>query len=261
MQLALLLHLLGMRPDVLYNAAAGRLPYLPFVSGLDTVPPGGFSALLLLIFGSCVPALLFNYCSRAACVLIGGGIFLEILASRPLYSTSLLFLSLLFVIVGWGGGRPGPFRWQLALLYGGAALNKAVDPDWWTGHYMRGFGATFGSPANPLLPLLEQGQALPQLLGGAVVLGEATLAVLFLVPRLNRYGIALGLCFHYGMLLLTFGRLSWLYAYLCGVAYLPLVDWPTAPPRRRQWLLAAAGFLLATLVVCRGRGLLVRLLT
>ena len=72
--------------------------------------------------------LLFNRRVRVCCLALGGTIIVSILASRPAYQNNRLFVAALFVMIGLGrsgrGEAPRFLRWQIVLVYGGAALNK-----------------------------------------------------------------------------------------------------------------------------------------
>ena len=112
-------------------------PFVPFIPPLDILRniPLLFKFLdwvywisLLLVF--------MGIRIRLFSLIIACLVFYAILASKPQFSNSFLYSGCIFFLIG--VFRPGLewiFRVQIGLLYLGAGLNKALDPDWLSGQY------------------------------------------------------------------------------------------------------------------------------
>lgn len=224
-------------------------PFLPFVEWLAA--PGVAMVwpwLLGGLFWSGAVLVLFNLVPRLGMALAGAALVLDALANRALFSNSELLLGVLPLVLALTE-REDRERWwlrgQLALVYGGAALNKALSADWRNGRF-------FGHWAGEVLGLawysrldatLEGGMS--WLMGWFVIGLECVLAGLALRPAATRAWVFLGLGFHVGMLVFTGGMISWIFLFLMAVAFLALADErPGALFRMRPWWpYAAAGLL------------------
>ncbi|MEM9259132.1 MAG: hypothetical protein AAGA62_05760 [Bacteroidota bacterium] len=232
-----------------------QLPYLPFLRSLDQVPPLIIQLPLAAILYLAPLAILLNFYRKTFALLLGGAILLEVLACKPFYSTSQLFLASLFILIGLYREERRIFRWQLGLLYGGAALNKALLPDWWNGQYFRGFAELY---SGPWWPLIADSSLWCIGLGVLTILIEGTLALLFQFPRYTKTAIILGISFHGGLLLFTLGGLSWFYFYLLLVAYSLLQEWPATRQKRRRWVMYTS--FVTLILLFQGRFILLKIL-
>ncbi|MBI3505087.1 MAG: hypothetical protein HY059_09615 [Proteobacteria bacterium] len=120
-------------------------PFLPFWALFDEVPsPALFRRGLQAVFFLASAGILFNRRLRLSCVALAGALLLSILACRVDYSNNRLFAAALLAMIGLDSGEGAPFlRWQIALVYAGAALNKALDPDWRSGLFFANFMDAF----------------------------------------------------------------------------------------------------------------------
>lgn len=217
-----------------------HLPFLPFLDAVPAIP--GARTLATLVFGAASLAILLNHRVRLASFTCGALVLASVLSSRLAYSNSRTFLGLLFVWIALQdpalrdlGGR-WMLRAQLALVYGGAGLNKLLDPDWRSGRFFEHWTLEVlelprHASAAALLPegLLWSG------LGWITIVAELGLASLFAATLWRRgltpWAVAAGLGLHTGMLVYTAGEISWVFLYAMGAAYLCLADPPPRDPR------------------------------
>ena len=204
--------------------AAGP-PFLPFVTWLDApLAHAWLQPLVIVAFYAGVAALLLNRAVRAASITIALAVLVHIAAHRLEYANNVLFPCVFLLLIGLYHPRTGlaPLRWQLALVYGGAALNKLLEPDWWSGRVvdtlmLEAFHLPWYAALSSRLP------ALGALLGGLTIVCETATAVAAACARDTRVVIGLMIAFHGGMLLLTGGQLSFAFLYLAVAIAPPFV--------------------------------------
>lgn len=206
-----------------------HLPFLPF---LDAVDPNLWRYALLAAFAAGAALLMLHRAVRPACLAIGGALVLATLASRPTFANSRLYPGCVLLLAGLSDRGSGPLggagalRLQVAILYFGAGLNKLLDPDWLDGRYFEAWmNGPYGSPAYRAMAARLPPLWLSTLMGWVTITTEAVMTVSFLRPSLYALGIACGLLFHGGALLLLhedFG--AFLIAVL--ISLLAFVPWP-----------------------------------
>lgn len=226
-------------------------PFLPFWEWLSwstvaVVWPWALGAL----FWSGAIGVMFNLVPRVAMAAAGAAEVLDIVAGRVRFSNSELLPGLLLLgcaLTRREDGRRWWLRRQLALVYGGAALNKLLQADWWNGRF-------FGHWVGEVLGLEWFVRWDAAWAGGAAVaLGwltmgwEAGLAVLAMRPAATRWFVVLGLGFHIGLLVFSGGVISWAFLFLMAVAFTALADEPAGGGVRWRWWWpwAAAGVVVA----------------
>jgi predicted DCC family thiol-disulfide oxidoreductase YuxK len=206
-------------------------PFLPFIPGIDAVPPLLFQRTLQVVFVSTALTLLFNRSVRLSAFLLGATMLVGVISSRAYYGNNKTFCGLILVLAGLY--EPGRslllLRLQLVLVYLGAGLNKLLDPDWQTGLFFN-YWAVF-RVRHPVYLALDR--ILPHLLlaramSWFTIATELGLSVAFLVRRLFPIGIWLSLTLHAGMLLFT-GSTFNMFFYAMSASMLIFADWPAAP--------------------------------
>ena len=111
-------------------------PYIPFLQGLDAFrsQPGLFEFTLKIVLLGAALCLFFNVRVRTAALILGGTIILTIVASKPVYRNHIFIVGCLLLLAGLQ--RRDEEAWliqiQFGVMYFGAFLNKAWDPDWRT---------------------------------------------------------------------------------------------------------------------------------
>jgi hypothetical protein len=171
-------------------------------------------------------------------------VLVGIASSRLYYSNNRLYFALLLLIIALYDRRIGTriLRYQLAVLYAGAAANKLLQADWrdgafvqnWLPHYFSGYKHI----ADALPHMLLSGA-----LGWIAILTEVTLVVLVLIPRFVPTAAWLGLAYHTGLTTVT-GHTFGMFWYAMLATYVMLMPWPAAPvtvsfvvdDARQRWL-------------------------
>jgi hypothetical protein len=198
---------------------------VPWVGFLQQVP-GSFpwSTTLACVGLLAAFGVLFTPWTRTFCLCLGGAVLLDLASSRAAFSYNRLYFAALFCMFSLSG--PGIVgagaRWQAAVVYLGAGVDKLLSTGWRSGSVLEGFIrdlATFGRLWSPgghvgepnvaagfLVVVIDRLPALPAILSWSVILCELALAVGFL--RRSPYTIALSLAFHGGVFIVTGGTLG-----------------------------------------------------
>jgi hypothetical protein len=206
--------------------------FLPFVSVfLHAGSPAFFKHILQAIFAVAAIGLLLNRWVRTSCLVMSAVVLVAIASSRIYYSNNRLYFALLLLIIGLYDRRVGTriLRYQLVVLYAGAAANKLLQADWrdgafvqnWLPHYFSGYSHVAGALPHMLLS---------GALGWIAMLTEATLAVLLLIPRFVPTAAWLGLAYHTGLTTITAHTFGMFWYAMLGT-YVMLMPWPATPIR------------------------------
>jgi hypothetical protein len=232
-------------------------------------------ALAAISTGLCL-GVLFSPFTRACCFGLAALIALEVAVCPTWFAHNRLFVCALLLMVSLSSERFSSLpRWQVALVYAVAAIDKLLEPAWRDGRFFESFiaqlarfglmwapGGTVGAP-NPVAVFLESHGTRPlwMLAGLSVIALEFVLAVCFATSL--RFGAWANLTFHVGVFALT-GSTMGQFFFAGAAASLLLVRDEDQPP---AWLAIAltAGLagpwthrlipvvLLAGLVVARAR--------
>ncbi|MCU1261254.1 MAG: hypothetical protein JWO80_4139 [Bryobacterales bacterium] len=206
-------------------------PFLPFIPGLDAVPPLLFQRTLQIVFVASAVALLFNRSVRLSAFLLGAAMLAGVVASKAYYGNNKTFCGLILVLTSlYERGRdPILLRLQLVIVYLGAGMNKLLDPDWQSGLFFNYWAVSrvhhpFYLTLDRLLPHLF----LARIMSWFTIATELGLSVAFLVRRLFPFGIWASVTLHAGMLLFT-GSTFNTFFYGMTASMLIFADWPDAP--------------------------------
>jgi hypothetical protein len=206
-------------------------PWLPFVPGIDRIPPTLFQRTLQTVLVVSALALLFNRRVRLASLLIGSTMLLAVVSSKAYYGNNKTFCGLMFFLTGLytPGTQPWFLRWQLAITYFGAGLNKLLDPDWQTGVFFENWAVnrlhhSWYVALDSLLPPL----VLARFMCWTTVVTELGVVPAILMPRLYYWAICANVIFQAGLLLFT-GTTFTLFFYSMTAASLAFVTWPAGP--------------------------------
>ena len=204
-------------------------PFLPFIDGLDQLTdPDVFRIALQAVAVMSALALLLNRCVRASALVLGSCFLVAVVSSKAYYGNNKSFCGLALLLAGLSDFDRPPYllRWQLSLVYFGAALNKLLDPDWQSGlffHYWAG-----AKLQNPIY--LFVAELLPPLLAGKImcwgtILAEFAASLGLLAPRLAPYALWANILFQVGLLEFT-GTTFTLFFYGMQAVTLAFVTWP-----------------------------------
>jgi hypothetical protein len=215
------------------------LPLVPFLEPLH-----GSTTFKHLLEGTIVAAavcLWLNTAARLSCALIGVAMLLAVVSSAPYYHENTLYTALFFLLIGLSDRRSESvlLRAQLLVVYLGAGLKKALDPDWRSGAFVRDWldhqpTATFFGEMWHLIPQLD----MAQMVGWAAMVTELSLAGLLLARQSVPLAVFVSAGFHTVLVVVTGGWTFGMFWYALIATYLVLLDWPssliiTYNPRRR----------------------------
>jgi hypothetical protein len=221
-------------------------PFLPFIPGLDQLAePDVFRTTLRATAVAAAVALLFNRWVRASALTLGTCMLVAVVSSKAYYGNNKTFVGLSLVLAGLSDFDRPPYllRWQLALTYFGAALNKLLDPDWQSGLFFDYWASS--RLKNPVY--LTVAGWLPPLVAGKVmcwstIAAEFAASLGLLVRRWVPYALWVNILFQVGLLEFT-GTTFTLFFYAMLAATLAFVTWPDrvlvfhddARPGMRRW--------------------------
>jgi hypothetical protein len=205
-------------------------PFLPFIPGLDQLlPPVVFQGTLQTVFVLAALALLFNRSVRASALVLGSCFLLAVVSSKAYYGNNKTFCGLVLVLAGLSDFDRPPylFRWQLSLVYFGAALNKLIDPDWQSGLFFEYWAsAKVKNPVYlyiaPLLPTLVAGQ----IMCWGTIVAEFAVSFGLFFASLVPWALWINILFQVGLLEFT-GNTFTLFFYGMTAVTLAFVTWPS----------------------------------
>lgn len=198
MVLGLMLHgYLGKLPE----------PYLPMWPIFDHVSrPDLFRHGLQITFVLGAIGVLLGRFVRTGAFLCGAVFFLEPLVNRLVFYYADFFCACTLLLVALHTPRVGPWliRGQYAVMYFGSGLNKLLDPDWRSGHFMDHFlGQWVKSRRYELYSNLLPERWGTLLVSWGTIATELGIAVLVLVPRLRAVAIWTIVIFHASSVVFT----------------------------------------------------------
>jgi predicted DCC family thiol-disulfide oxidoreductase YuxK len=205
-------------------------PYLPFIPGLDRIISGAtFQEILQEVFLASMAALLFNYAVRASSLVLGSSILLGVISSRAYYSNNMTLCALLLILAGLStrGMPPYVLRVQIAVVYFGAGLNKALDPDWHSGQFFDHWAIdSLHQPVyiwlNGLLPPMMLGK----LVSWFTIVAELATSILLLIPRTRLFAVFVSvIILQCGFLLFT-GSTFGMFFFAMQAAAFCFLPWP-----------------------------------
>jgi predicted DCC family thiol-disulfide oxidoreductase YuxK len=205
-------------------------PFLPFLTQLDAFADShAFAMVLQVVFTGSAVLLIFNRWPRASALVMGCAVITAVISSKAYYGNNKLFAGSLLILAGLYHPSTGAWllRLQLAIVYFGAGLNKALDPDWHSGQFFHNWaGARLAQPiylwANDFFPHL----VLAKLISWFTIATELSLAGVFLAwPRAWPVAIWASLLFHASLLEFT-GSTFNMFFYAMEAAMLAFVAWP-----------------------------------
>jgi len=204
-------------------------PFLPFLSVFDRVgAPELFRAALRTFFLAGSVSLVLNRRVRLASFVVGATMLVGIASSRIYWANNTFFCGSVLTLIGLYSSERSVWlvRAQVAIIYFGAGLNKALDPDWRSGQFFEHWTVVnlehdLYIRAAALLPPLS----LSKLMCWATIVTEFSLFAGFVVPRLWPLAIWLGILFHASMTIFT-GITFVLFLYVAPAAYFAFARWP-----------------------------------
>jgi len=229
-------------------------PYGAFLPFIDDLPGEAWSKGLTLCFHAGAVLLLFTRRARLGCLMCGLPLLLTVLASHARYTNHTLFAAMLFVLAALTDrdGPPRLLQLQIILVYIGAGIDKAADPDWWSGqffeHWMIGIEQSpFYTQLSSLLPAMVFSKAM----SWSTIAIELTLPLLFLFMRTQMAGVWLAIGFHLGSAIFAQSDFG-IFVQCTAISMLAFVPPPEAHAtalERRSSVWGAAGWYLLAIVL------------
>jgi hypothetical protein len=204
-------------------------PWLPFVPGIDRLPPVLFQRTLQVVFVGSAVAILFNRRVRLASLLLGSTMLLAVVSSKAYYGNNKTFCGLMFFLTGLYDPRRGawPVRWQLGITYFGAGLNKLLDADWQSGAFFENWAVhRLHQPWYIALDALLPPMWLARFMCWSTVVTELGIVPAIFISRLYPVAVCANLFFQSSLMLFT-GTTFTLFFYSMSAASLAFVRWPT----------------------------------
>jgi hypothetical protein len=203
--------------------------FLPFISVFDALGnPYYFKITLQAVFLLGVLLVFTNLKIRTGAFLTGSVILMGILSSHLYYRNALAYTGLILFLASL---PPNPtckvptfLRWQVRLLYWGAATNKLLEPDWRSDQFFENLlkGQWAQQIRSYFPPLL-----ISRIMGWTTIATESALAIGFSHLALYRFAIWLGILFH-GMITFVMNYDFGIFLIATAASYLVFVEWPEA---------------------------------
>jgi hypothetical protein len=207
-------------------------PWLSFIPAIDLIPSLPFKRTIQVIFVVSALAIVFNRRTRISATVLGSTMLLAVVSSKAYYGNNKTFCGLMLLLAGlYKPGGPPFIRWQLALTYFGAGLNKLFDHDWHTGVFFEYWSVQrlhehAYMALDSLLPRLWLGR----LMCWFTIVTELGVVPCLLLPSLYYWGALANILFQCGLLLFV-GNTFTMFFYGMSSASFAFVKWPSLPMR------------------------------
>jgi hypothetical protein len=207
-------------------------PWLPFIPWIGLIPEVPFQRTLQTIFVVSALAILFNRRVRLSSLVLGSAMLLAVVSSKAYYGNNKTFCGLMLFLAGlYKSGGPPFLRWQLAITYFGAGLNKALDGDWHTGLFFENWAVNrLHQPLYIALDSILPPLLLARFMCWTTIVTELATVPCILIPQLNYWAVLANIFFQSSLLLFT-GTTFTLFFYSMTAASLAFVTWPEGPVR------------------------------
>jgi hypothetical protein len=207
-------------------------PWLPFIPWIDWFPAEPFQRTLQVVFVISALAIVFNRRIRLFSLILGATILLAVVSSKAYYGNNKTFCGLMLFLSGlYKPGGPPFLRWQLAITYFGAGLNKALDADWHSGVFFENWAVNrLHQPLYIMLDGLLPPMVLAKFMCWSTIVTELATVPGILIPSLNYWAVLANIFFQSSLLLFT-GTTFTLFFYSMTACSLAFVTWPDAPLR------------------------------
>ncbi len=209
------------------NQGGGRFyPVIDLLARIGTDEQFNMAVRLLFLTGTGV--LLLSRFVRLGALGVGLAFVMGPLSCQTCISVAHLFTGCVFLCTALSNDVTGTslIRFQLAVLYLGADLNKVSDTDWWTGASIETLLVTKHQIASYMnAASIFPAGSLSQITGIGVMILQMGIAILLLYRKTVVYAMLMALVLHLPMVLLmqmTFGP----FLFALVAAYGSLLGWP-----------------------------------
>jgi len=172
-------------------------PWLPFIPWIDLLPHAEFQWALKVVFVASALAIVFNRRIRLASLILGITMLLAVVSSKAYYGNNKTFCGLMFLLAGlYKPGGPPFIRYQLAITYFGAGLNKALDPDWHSGVFFENWAVNrLHQPLYIALDAKLPSLLLAKFMCWNTIVTELATVPFILIPALNYWAVLANIFF------------------------------------------------------------------
>jgi len=207
-------------------------PWLSFIPWIDRLPAEPFQRTLQAVFVISAVAIVFNRRLRMFSTILGATILLAVVSSKAYYGNNKTFCGLMFLLAGlYKPGGPPFLRWQLAITYFGAGLNKAMDADWHSGVFFENWAVhRLHQSVYITLDAILPPMVLAKFMCWSTIVTELATVPAILIPSLNYWAVLANIFFQCSLCLFT-GTTFTLFFYSMTACSLAFVTWPDAPMR------------------------------
>jgi len=209
-------------------------PFLPFLPAMDLLrSPEGWCALALRAgFAVGALAVMANAWPEIGCLILGSTVAGWQFAVTPEFRNHIFICGCLLILAGCHRNDSNPWliRWQFFLLYAGAALNKLLQPDWWSGQMLLTW-LTQELPAAGFrhLSALIPASSLALFLSWFTMIAEVVLAVCFWRKQSVRTAVWMVIALHGGMFVFLMGYRFGHFIEDILVGLIAFLEWPRQP--------------------------------
>jgi hypothetical protein len=207
-------------------------PWLPFIPFVDLIPPEVFQRTIQIVFIISTLSILFNRRVRLSALVLGSTMLLAVVSSKAYYGNNKTFCGLMLLLAGlYKPGAPPFIRWQLAITYFGAGLNKLLDPDWQTGIFFENWAVhRLRQPWYIAVDSILPPMLLARFMCWTTIVTELGVVPCILIPSLAYWAIVCNVLFQSSLLLFT-GTTFTLFFYSMCAASFGFVTWPDSAVR------------------------------
>ncbi|MGS2727449.1 hypothetical protein ACU8DI_12635 [Psychroserpens sp. BH13MA-6] len=183
-------------------------PFIPFIQELDKFHayPNVFKFISRTLFVLFTMTLMFNIKVRTSAIVIGLIVLMTTLASKPMFYNHVVICGCALFLAGLTNHKQPPYLliYQLSIVYLGAALNKSLDPDWWSGAFMDNWLGV--ARQNHLYLKTSQHFAemsTAKFLSAVAISTEFLIGLLLLIKKTRNFAVWFIIIFHVGLFTLT----------------------------------------------------------
>jgi hypothetical protein len=230
--LAILVKVLAMVLLIVNHVRILPDPWLSFIPWIDRIPAEPFQRMLQTVFVISALVIVSNRRLRLFSTILGATMLLAVVSSKAYYGNNKTFCGLMFLLVGlYKPGGPPFLRWQLAITYFGAGINKAMDADWHSGVFFENWSVhrlhqSLYIALDGMLPPL----VLAKFMCWSTIVTELGTVPAILIPSLNYWAVLANIFFQSSLCLFT-GTTFTLFFYSMTGCSLAFVTWPQEPIR------------------------------
>jgi|GEM_PF-6261548 len=209
---------------VYFSGIISKLGYadLPLISIFEhNLPSSTYFIIWQILFAASSLAVFLNWKTREFLLTNGLLLILAILMNELCYSNNLVFAACLLITFSVSNRFYNWVPIQLSIVYFGAFIDKLWFEQWRNGDFMTAY-----FPHNRILvhlqPIFSYHFSIMAMTYSTLVI-ELLLAILILIPKIRKYCLLLGLCFHFSTIVFMHNFFG-IYIVAILISYLSLIN-------------------------------------